>query len=102
MSMYTIQKQYISIGNNTNMEKDAANAFGKIYSGAKQKAQSAYKAFRQPGSIKNWAKRHVPELIGAGTLGAGGAYIGNKLYESSIPDVRTLPGLDMPPILDQK
>ena len=66
--------------------------------------QAKLRAMRQPGYFRNaigtMAREYKPELIGGAIGIGGGAYIGNKAFNNSLPPVRTLPHLEQSPYLE--
>lgn len=61
---------------------------------------STISRYAAPAYMRNAIRSHIPEIL-AGTLGlAGGAYMGNKAYQNTIPPVKALPRLNHEPLVE--
>lgn len=58
------------------------------------------KNLKDPNYYKDFIKNNAIEIAGGATGLIGGAYLGNKLYNNSLPPVRALPEIQQSPLLE--
>lgn len=85
MSMYASQHP---------MQKQSS--VGTVFSNVRNVASK----YTNPAYLRNTVMQNLPEILSGAAGLSGGAYIGNQIYQNTIPPVRSLPRLAHEQLID--